>query len=103
MRWYDVEPDVYMAISLIECSELPKQVEYAKLIIDKLKERDTEMEFIKNTTISNLGGGNYRRWYDKHETVSLAFQYLKNANTDLQKEIAKEILVYMNIAATTFA
>ena len=33
MRWYDVEPDVYMAISMIECSYGDAQTDYAKYII----------------------------------------------------------------------
>jgi len=103
MRWYDVEPDVYMAISMIECSELPKQIEYAKYIIGKLKEKDPEMGYIKNTTLYNLGNRNIRRWYDKDETISLAFEYLKHTATVFQKEIALDVLAYMNISASTDA
>ena len=103
MRWYDVEPDVYMAISMIECSDLPKQIEYAKLILDKLKAKDTDLEYIKNTTLNNLVTKQYKRWYDNNETISLAFEYLKNTTPELQKEIAKDLLVYINIGAATRA
>lgn len=100
MRWYDVEPDVYMAISMIECSDLPKQVEYAKYILKQLKEKDSDMEYIKNTTMNNIDNRHYQRWYDKNETISSAFEYLKNASKDLQKEIALDVLSYMNIKAS---
>jgi hypothetical protein len=99
MRWYDVEPDVYMAISMIECSELPKQIEYAKLIINNLREKDSNMEYIKNTTIKNLSQKYYKRWYDKNDTISMAFEYLKNSTRDIQIEVAKEVLSYINIQA----
>ena len=101
MRWYDVEPDVYMAISMIECSSYAKQIEYAKYIIKQLKEKDSEMEYIKNTTIKNIDNRMYQRWYDKNETISTAFEYLKNTTTLLQKEIALDVLAYMNINAST--
>lgn len=100
MRWYDVEPDVYMAISMIECSELPKQIEFANFIISKLKEKDSEMEYIKNTTIANINNRQHQRWYDKNETVSLAFEYLKNTKQEIQIQVAKDVLSYINIQAS---
>ena len=96
MRWYDVEPDVYMAISMIECSESIKQVEYAKYIISKLKEKDLNMTYIKNAAKDNVDEHEFQRWYDRNELTSTAFKYLKNTSKDLQKEIALEVLAYMN-------
>lgn len=94
MRWYDVEPNVYMAISMIECSDCFKQVECAKYIIEQLKEKDLNLDYIKNTTKGNVN--NPQRWYDKNEIISTAFEYLKNTNQILQKEIALGVLAFMN-------
>ena len=72
MRWYDIEPDVCMAISMIECAGPDAQLDYAKYIIQLIKEKDTEMSYIQNTTKTNLQN-KYTRWYDSNETISRAF------------------------------
>lgn len=99
MRWYDIEPDVYMAISMIECAKPEEQVDYAKYIINKLKEEDTEMLYIKNAAKEKIHR-KYQRWYDKNETTSMAFEYLKHTTKDIQKNVALSVLEYMkNLAA----
>ena len=35
---------------------------------------------------------NVRRWYDKDKRIQEAFDYLKSAPADLQKEIALELI-----------
>ena len=94
MRWYDIEPDVCMAISMIECAEKKAQVQYAEYIIKLVKEKDTEMSYIKNTTINNK----YQRWYDKNETISTAFSYLKGTTKTIQKEVSLSVLALMKSA-----
>ena len=56
MRWYDLDPDVSMAISMIECSALNVQIEIANFIINQVKERDkrTFNEYIIEQIKSNL-------------------------------------------------
>ncbi len=95
MRWYDVEPDVYMAISMIECSYVDAQTDYAKFIIRNIKAKDTDMNYIKNITEKNVKT-KYQRWYDKNETLSTAIEYLKNTTPQLQKEISLGVLAYKN-------
>lgn len=53
MRWYDLEPDVCMAISMIECAPPNAQVQYAEYIIKLVQEKDKELEYIKNITKTN--------------------------------------------------
>ena len=91
MRWYDLDPDVCMAISMIECSNLPEQVKYAQRIIDLVMEQDTDMEYIRSTTQYNIEH-KYQRWYDKNDTISKAFLYLKGTTKELQREISLTIL-----------
>ena len=50
MRWYDLEPDVCMAISMIECAPPNAQVQYAEYIIKLVQEKDKDFEYIKNIT-----------------------------------------------------
>lgn len=97
MRWYDLEPDVCMAISMIECAKQEEQVEYAEYIIRLVKEKDDDMNYIKNTTMSNIER-RYNRWYDKNETISTAFSYLKGTTKEIQKDVSLSVLAYMNSA-----
>ncbi len=94
MRWYDLEPDVCMAISMIECAEKKAQIEYAEYIIKEIKAKDKDMNYIKNTTINNIER-KYERWYDKNETVSRAFSYLKGTTKAIQKEVSLSVLNLM--------
>lgn len=97
MRWYDLEPDVCIAISMIECAKPEEQIEYAQYIINKIKEKDIEMHYIKNAAKNNLSN-KYTRWYDKNEIISTAFDYLKNTAKNLQIEVSLSVLEYMNAA-----
>lgn len=97
MRWYDIEPDVCMAISMIECADKKNQVEYAKYIIKLVKEKDTEMNYIKNTAMNNIER-KYQRWYDKNEVISTAFSYLKGTTKTIQKEVSLSVLALMKSA-----
>ena len=97
MRWYDLDPDVCMAISMIECAPADAQVEYAEYIIKLVKERDKEFDYIKNLAKTNLAKS-HARWYDKNETISTAFAYLKETKKELQKDISLSVLAYINSA-----
>ncbi len=93
MRWYDIEPDVYMAISLIEIANDEQKIDYANFIIKTVKFKDKDMNFIKNKTKNNIKN-KYQRWYDKNDTLSTAIEYLKNTTPKLQKEISLDVLKY---------
>lgn len=95
MRWYDIEPDVCMAISMIECAAPDAQLEYANFIIRLIKEKDTEMAYIQNAAKSNLEN-RHTRWYDRNEVISRAFSYLKETRKDIQKDVSLEVLAYKN-------
>ena len=38
---------------------------------------------------------NARRWYDKEQRVAEAFQYLRSAPLDFQREVALEIVNFL--------
>ncbi len=95
MRWYDIEPDVCMAISMIECAGPDAQLDYANYIIRLIKQKDKNMDYIKNAAKTNIEG-RYTRWYDKNETISTAFSYLKETSKDIQKEVSLSVLAYKN-------
>ncbi len=95
MRWYDIEPDVCMAISIIECAAPDAQLEYANFIISRIKEKDIDMAYIQNAAKTNLEN-RHTRWYDSNEIISRAFSYLKETSKDIQKEVSLSVLAYKN-------
>lgn len=99
MRWYDIEPDVCMAISMIECAREDDQIDYANFIIREIKTKDIEMQYIKNSTKNNIQH-KYSRWYDKNEIISTAFEYLKGTTKELQKEVSLAVLSYINLSCS---
>lgn len=93
MRWYDVEPDVCIAISMIELASITLQIDSAKYIIKRGKELDPTLNFIKEAAAETSSIKKYQRWYDKNETISTAFRYLKCMTKDNQIQISKEVLL----------
>ena len=90
-RWYDKEPALSLAISLIKNSSTELQIECAELI--KLKAMDFGVELKNNL----LGAFNYvwHRWYDEQEVLLEAFEYLKEADDETRKQIAMEVIAFL--------
>ena len=95
-RWYDKEPTLSLAISLIKNSNYTIQKECAEFIKNKAQDYGVVLK-------SNLlGAFNYvlNRWYDSSEELSLAFEYLKAADDETRKQIAIEIIAFLEKAET---
>lgn len=90
-RWYDVDPTLSLAVSLLRNSEEKTQINAAEFVIKNAEKRNIKI----NSHISNIFKTFTRRWYDYHKTVSTAFQYLQNASAQQQKEIAVELIDYL--------
>lgn len=88
-RWYDVEPVLSRAITMLEEADEDLQVVCAEYVIDKLKDIDFEMSLDEQY--------NYilRRWYDKNIKVSHAMEYLKHAPDELRTELALDIIEHI--------
>jgi len=88
-RWYDVDPVVSRATEMLEHSAEDIQIICAEYVIDKLKDMDFEMSLDEQF--------NYimRRWYDKNIKVSHAMEYLKHAPDDIRRELALDIIEYI--------
>ncbi len=88
-RWYDKDPAVSLAVSLLRNASIENQYKYAEFIVSKAQERGVTLE-------SNplAGAFNYvlRRWYDSDEKLAVAFEYLQKASVEHQKEIALELI-----------
>ena len=88
-RWYDVDVTMSRAVSLWEGAEENLQTVCADYVIDKLKDMDFEMSLDEQYKCI------MRRWYDKNIRVSHAMEYLKHAPEEIQRQLALDIIEYI--------
>ena len=98
-RWYDQEPTLSLAVSLIKNSSVDVQLKCAEFIVKQAQ--DFGVVFNGNL----LGAFNYvlHRWYDTSEPLAEAFGYLKEADEETRKQIAIEIIGYLKQFETSQA
>ena len=83
-RWYDKEPMLSLAISLLQNSDIETRHTCADLIIEMAMKNGVVLpNNIKNAVEYLL-----RRWYDKDEILCQALEYLRCSDEKLRKEIA---------------
>ena len=90
-RWYDKEPTLSLAMSLLQNSDIEIRHKCADLAIEiAMKNGVVIPNDIKNAI-------NYlmRRWYDKDDIVSQAIEYIKNSDEKLRKEISLAIIEFL--------
>ncbi len=90
-RWYDKEPTVSLAVSLMQNSKEEVQAECAEF----LKNKAQDYGVILNSNL--FGAFNYvlHRWYDRSEQISEAFLYLKEADDETRKQIALAVIDFL--------
>lgn len=88
-RWYDLDPTVSSAVSLMEKADEKTQLECAYMIIDKAKDYGVK---ITENDLSEAFNYLFRRWYDKNKQMHDAFEYLKESPYDVQIGIALDII-----------
>ncbi len=91
-RWYDVDPTVSLAVSLIRNSNKTVQNRCAKHII-KSAENNIHIE---NTFLDIAKY--FKRWYDEDKELSTAMEFLQAMPDDLRKKIAVEIIDIIQLA-----
>lgn len=88
-RWYDVDPTVSLAVSLMRNANLLVQYKCADLIVKSSKEHGIDLsENILTDAFSYV----LRRWYDTDQKIAEAFEYLKLLPIEVQKEVALNII-----------
>ncbi|MGN1125733.1 MAG: hypothetical protein ACI4SM_06050 [Candidatus Gastranaerophilaceae bacterium] len=93
-RWYDIDPTVSLAVSLIKNSSEEAQLKCADYIIMRAKNYGIKN---KENALNEAFTYILRRWYDKDKKIQESFEYLKSAPLDLQKEIALEIINVLQV------
>ena len=88
-RWYDLDVTVSSAVAMMEKADENIQVRCAEYIIDQLKVIDFKM------SLEDQYNYIMRRWYDKNIKVSHAMEYLKNAPESMRKQLALDIVEYL--------
>ena len=95
-RWYDKEPTVSLAVSLIKNSKEDTQKKCAVFI----KEKAQDYGVVLKTNL--LGAFNYvlNRWYDSSQQLAEAFDYMKDADDETRKQIAIDVIAFLEKAET---
>ena len=88
-RWYDIDPTVSLAVSLMRNANIMTQYKCADLIVTKSKENGIDLT---ENILTDAFNYVLRRWYDTDQKVAEAFEYLKLMPLDIQKETALELI-----------
>lgn len=93
-RWYDNDPTVSLAISLMRNANIISQYKCADLIVQTSKENGLDMS---ENIITDAFSYVLRRWYDTDQKIAEAFEYLKSLPEELQKEVSLKIIQLLQI------
>jgi hypothetical protein len=88
-RWYDVDPTISLAVSLMRNANIMTQYKCADLIVAKSKENGVDLS---ENILADAFAYVLRRWYDTDQKIAEAFEYLKSLPADVQKEVALEVI-----------
>lgn len=88
-RWYDIDPTVSLAVSLMRNANIVTQYKCADLIVQKSKENGVDLT---DNILTDAFTYVLRRWYDTDQKIAEAFEYLKLLPEIIQKEVALELI-----------
>lgn len=88
-RWYDIDPTVSLAVSLMRNANIMTQYKCADYIVKKSKENGIDLS---ENILTDAFNYVLRRWYDTDQKIAEAFEYLKLLPETTQKETAYEII-----------
>jgi hypothetical protein len=94
-RWYDIDPTVSLAVSLMRNANSETQIKCANFIIEYATEREVTL---KGNTLNDAFNYILRRWYDQDKTISEAFEYFEASPLDIQKEISLEVINFLQFS-----
>ena len=88
-RWYDVDPTVSLAVSLMRNANIMTQYKCADLIVKKSKDNGIDLA---DNILTDAFTYVLRRWYDTDQKIAEAFEYLKLLPDEIQKETALDLI-----------
>ncbi len=84
-RWYDKDPTVSLAVSILRSASPDKQ----KIASQKIIKEAQSMDITMNSSYESIMK---RRWYDSYEDLFYAIEYLRSASSATQKKLAVIII-----------
>ncbi|MCQ2739171.1 MAG: hypothetical protein MJ237_02960 [bacterium] len=91
-RWYDIDPTVSLAVSLMRNANIITQYKCAELIVNKSKENGIDLS---GSILAEAFNFVLRRWYDNDQKIAESFEYLKLMPEALQKETANDLIEFL--------
>ena len=88
-RWYDVDPTVSLAVSLMRNANIMTQYKCADLIVQKSKDNGIDLA---DNILADAFTYVLRRWYDTDQKIAESFEYLKSLPQEIQKEVALDLI-----------
>jgi hypothetical protein len=88
-RWYDIDPTVSLAVSLMRNANILTQYKCADLIIQTSKNNGIDHS---ENILADAFNYVLRRWYDTDQKIAESFEYLKLMPEEIQKQTALEII-----------
>lgn len=88
-RWYDIDPTVSLAVSLMRNANIMTQYKCADLIVQCSKDNGIDLS---ENIITDAFNYVLRRWYDTDQKIAEAFEYLKLMPPEIQKETAFKLI-----------
>ncbi len=88
-RWYDIDPTVSLAVSLMRNANIMTQYKCADLIVKKSKDNGIDLA---DNILTDAFTYVLRRWYDTDQKIAESFEYLKSLPDELQKEVALDLI-----------
>ena len=93
-RWYDVDPTISLAVSLMRNANIITQYKCADLIVKTAQENGFNLS---ENPITDAFTYILRRWYDTDQKIAEAFEYLKLLPLPVQKAVSLEIINLLQI------
>lgn len=94
-RWYDVDPTVSLAVSLMRNTNEQTQLKCAEFIISYAVDKGVKLE---SNSLNSAFNYILRRWYDKDKQIAEAFEYFQVAPHEIQKEISLEVINFLQFS-----
>ena len=91
-RWYDVDPTVSLAVSLMRNANIMIQYKCADIIVKKSKDNGIDLS---ENILTDAFNYVLRRWYDTDQKIAEAFEYLKLMPLELQKEVSLDLINFL--------
>ncbi len=87
-RWYDKDPTVSMAISILRNADKEKQLKVAEYILDKLETKTLNKTNLSQSLLKVFK----RRWYDYDKKLSTAMECLHLSSLTIQQDLALDVI-----------